>query len=159
MSGESIIRIVEDVLLEDGCTNTWEFIAEDSIPFYICHKHKQRVPLQGPCPLSEFWARAGEVVTVPTKVARRLVESELAEFPTHTPVASESVDGTLDRVNALMEEQGLPTTDADALRVWKIGGRRQAYQRPARPSDQRLAGDLGLDASDIEQMRKLSGGS
>jgi hypothetical protein len=160
MSGESIIRIIEDVVLEDGCTNSWDFIAESGIPYYHCRKHKQRVPLQGPCPLSEFWARAGETVTLPTHVARRLVESELAEFPTHAPVRDEAVQGTLDRVNALMKDQGLPPTDAAALRVWQIQGRQEnPYKRPAKPADTRLAGDLGLGADDIAEMRKLAGGS
>lgn len=159
MSGESIIRVVEDVLLEDGCTNTWEFIAESGVPFYFCRKHEQRVPLQGPCPRSEYWARAGETVTVPSQVARRLVESELAEFPTHVQPREAGVQATLDRVNALMKEQGLPETNAEALRVWKIEGRQNPYQRPAKPADNRLAGDLGIDAGDIAEMRRLAGGS
>jgi hypothetical protein len=160
MSAESIIRIIEDVRLEDGCTQTWEFISEGALPFYFCRKHQKRVPLSGPCPLSEFWARAGETVTVPAQVARRLVESELAEFPTHAPAKDEAVDSTLERVNALMKEQGLPPTDASALGVWKIQGRQEnPYKRPAKPSDQRLAGDLGLSAEDIAEMRKAAGGS
>lgn len=160
MSSESIIRIIEDVVLEDGCTQTWEFISEGAMPFYFCRKHEQRVPLSGPCPRSEFWARVGETVTVPTQVARRLVESELAEFPTHAPVAKDGVQATVDRVNMLMQDQGLPMLDAEAMGVLRVEGRRQnPYQRPVRPSDQRLAGDLGLGADDIAEMRKLAGGS
>lgn len=158
MSGESLIRIIEDVILEDGCTHTWQFLDEQTSVFYFCRKHQTRVPLSGPCPKSEFWARAGETVTVPSKVARRLVEAELAEFPTHTPEPDQGVTETLDRVNALMEAQGLPHMDPEAMGVWKIEGRREAYQRPARPRDRRLAGDLGLDPADIAAMRDLARG-
>ena len=159
MSGEILIRIIEDVVLEDGCTNAWDFIAESGLPSYFCRKHQTAVPLSGPCPRSEFWARKGETVSVPSKVARRLVETELAEYPTHAPQVDEGVQATVDRVNALMDEQGLPHMDAASLGVWKIEGRRNPYQRPARPSDRRLANDLGLDAGDIAAMRKAAGGS
>jgi len=157
---ETLIRIVEDVLLEDGCTNSWHFITEDDgIPFYFCSKHRERVPLSGPCPRSEFWARAGETVSVPSRVARRLVETELAVYPTHTPEPDQGVQSTLGRVNALLEAEGLPLTDAEAMGVWKIEGRQQAYQRPAKPRDRRLAGDLGLDPADIAAMRDAARGS
>jgi len=160
MSGETLIRIIEDVVLEDGCTNTWRFnpLAE-SIPDYFCSKHQVRVPLQGPCPKSEFWARAGETVSVPSKVARRLVESELAEFPTHSPEPDQGVQETLGRVNTLLEAEGLPLMDAESMGVIQVEGRREAYQRPAKPRDRRLASDLGIDAGDIEEMRRLAGGS
>jgi hypothetical protein len=159
MSGETLIRIIEDVILEDGCTNTWDFhVKESAIPSYYCRKHHTEVPLSGPCPKSEFWARRGETVSVPSKVARRLVESELAEFPTHTPEPDQGVQDTLGRVNALMEAQGLPHLNAEAMGVWKIEGRQDAYQRPAKPRDRRLASDLGLDAGDIAAMRKLAKG-
>jgi len=164
MSGEILIRIIEDVLLEDGCTNTWQFVpcessAGQAVPFYFCAKHEALVPLIGPCPLSEFWARKGETVSVPSKVAQRLVESELAEYPTHAPEPDQGVQATVDRVNALMETEGLPHMDAEAMGVWKIEGRRKPYQRPAKPRDTRLANDLGLDPSDIADMRKLAGGN
>ena len=158
MSGETLIRIIEDVVLEDGCTHAWEFVSEGALPYYRCHRHGVAVPLSGPCPQSEFWARRGETVSVPSKVARRLVESELAEYPTHSPEPDQAVDATLDRVNALMEAQGLPHMDAEAMGVWKIEGRQNPYQRPAKPRDRKLAGDLGLDPSDIADMRKLAGG-
>lgn len=159
MSGETLIRIIEDVILEDGCTNTWEFVCEDTLPFYRCHKHKTNVPLEGPCPRSEFWARTGETVSVPTKVARRLVESELAEYPTHAPEVDQGVQATVDRVNALLEAEGLPLTSLEAMGVLEVQGRQNPYQRPARPSDRRLANDLGLDPADIAEMRKAAGGS
>jgi hypothetical protein len=157
VSGETLIRIVEDVLLEDGCSNNWHFIDEaatlDATPFYFCAKHQRRVPLQGPCPSSEFWARVGETVTVPSKVARRLVQSELAEYPTHAPEPDQAVQESVSRVNALMDAQGLPHMDAESLGVWKVEGRQNPYQRPAKPRDKRLANDLGLDAADIAAMR------
>jgi len=163
MSGEIPIRLVEDVLLEDGCTNAWHFIAEsdslDDMPYYICGKHQVQVPLEGPCPKSEFWARKGETVTVPSKVAHRLVESELAEFPTHAPEVDQGVQQTLGRVNALMEAQGLPHMTAEGMGVWKVEGQKNPYQRPVKPRDRNLAGDLGIDAGDIEEMRRLAGGT
>ena len=155
---ETLIRIIEDVILEDGCTHTWEFISEGTLPYYRCHKHGAAVPLSGPCPQSEFWARAGETVSVPSKVARRLVESELAEFPTHSPEPDQGVQETLGRMNAMLESQGLPLMDAEAMGVWKIEGRANPYQRPAKPSHRRLASDLGMDAADIAEMKKLAGG-
>jgi len=159
MSGETLIRIVEDVLLEDGCTRSWQYNPlEESIPNYWCSKHEVSVPLQGPCPRSEFWARAGETVTVPSKVARRLVDSELAEFPTHKPVVDEGVQETLGRVNALMEAQGLPHMTAEGMGVWTVEGRKNPYQRPAKPRDARLANSLGLDPADIEAMRDAARG-
>ena len=161
MSGESIIRIVEDVILEDGCTSTWRYIDEgDGVPYYWCEKHKAHVHLTQPCPKSEVWARRGETVTVPSKVAQRLVDSGLAEYPTHAPEIDEGVRQTVDRVNALMDEQGLPHMTPESMNVWKIEGKQQnPYGRPAKPSDRRLAGDLGMDATDIAEMRKLAGGS
>lgn len=159
MSGEILIRIIEDVVLEDGCTSSWQFVADGGLPFYLCEKHQAKVPLSGPCPNSEFWARKGETVSVPSQVARRLVESELAEYPTHAPTPGQGVQETVDRVNALMEAEGLPHMDAESMGVWKIEGRRNPYQRPAKPRDQRLANDLGLDPSDIADMRKLAGGN
>lgn len=155
---ETLIRIVEDVILEDGCSNTWQFVAEQGLPFYFCSKHQVRVPLSGPCSKSEFWARVGETVSVPSKVARRLVEAELAEYPTHAPEVDQGVQETLGRVNAMLEAQGLPLTDAEAMGVWKVEGRQNPYQRPAKPRDRRLAGDLGVDADDIAEMRRLAGG-
>ena len=162
MSGETLIRIVEDVLLEDGCTNAWRYNPlVESIPNYFCIKHKVTVPLSGPCPKSEFWARKGETVSVPSKVARRLVESDLAEFPTHAPVVDQGIQETVDRVNALMESQGLPGMSAEAMNVWKVDGRRDPYQRPGKPSTKpshrRLAGSLGMDDDDIAAMRKAAG--
>jgi len=164
MSGETLIRIIEDVILEDGCTNSWRYNplgeGDGVMPCYRCDKHQVNVPIQGPCPKSEFWARVGETVTVPSKVARRLVQSELAEYPTHSPEPDQGVQESVDRVNALMDAQGLPHMSAEAMNVWKIEGRQDnPYKRPAKPSDRRLAGDLGLDADDIAEMRKLSGGS
>jgi len=161
MSGETLIRIIEDVILEDGCSNTWDFnVAGAAIPTYYCRKHRVEVPLSGPCSKSEFWARKGETVSVPSKVAHRLVQSELAEFPTHSPEPDQGVQESVDRVNTLMDAQGLPHMTAEAMNVWKIEGKQQnPYQRPARPSDRRLAGDLGLDPDDIAAMRKAAGGS
>lgn len=160
MSGETLIRIVEDVVLEDGCTNAWQYDSRGTgMPSYYCTKHQTSVPLSGPCPLSEFWARKGETVTVPSKVARRLVESELAEYPTHTPEVDQGVQATVDRVNSLLEAEGLPLTSLEAMGVLEVQGRQNPYQRPAKPSDRRLAGDLGIDAGDIAEMRKLAGGS
>lgn len=164
MSGETLIRIIEDVILEDGCTNSWHYNplgeGDQTMPCYRCFKHNVNVPLQGPCPKSEFWARKGESITVPSKVARRLVESELAEFPTHAPEIEEGVQETLGRVNALMDEHGLPPMTAEGMGVWKIEGRQNPYQKRAgRPSDRRLASDLGLDPADIAAMRKASKGS
>jgi len=158
MSGETLIRITQDVVLEDGCTNAWSFVAEGGLPFYFCHKHEEKVSLQGPCPGSEFWAKEGETVTVPSKVARRLVESELADYPTHTPEPDQGVQAAVDRVNDLLEAQGLPLTDAEAMGVLQVEGRREHYQHPAKPTDRRLANDLGIDADDIADMRRLSQG-
>jgi len=159
MSSEILIRIIEDVILEDGCTHEWQFNPlVEHVPNYWCNKHKVAVPLQGPCPKSDFWARTGETVSVPAQVARRLVESELAEYPTHTPEPEQGVQETLGRMNAMLESQGLPLMDAEAMGVWKVEGRQNPYQRPAKPRDRRLAGDLGIDAGDIEEMRRLAGG-
>jgi hypothetical protein len=161
VSGETLIRIVEDVILEDACTNSWRYNPlEESIPNYWCAKHSVAVPLSGPCPKSEIFARVGETITVPSKVARRLVEADLAEFPTHAPEQDQAVTETLSRVNALMEAQGLPGMTAEGMSVWKVDGKQEnPYKRPAKPSDRRLANDLGLDPADIAAMRKAAGGS
>lgn len=157
MSGETTIRIVEDVVLEDGCTNTWDFhVNQNVIPSYYCRKHHVEVPLQGPCPKSEFWARKGETVSVPSKIARRLVESDLAEYPTHTPEPDQGVQATVSRINALLEAEGLPLTNAEAMGILQVEGRREHYQRPAKPRDRRLASDLGLSPDDIAEMRRAS---
>lgn len=156
---ETIIRIIEDVVLDDGCTNHWRFnpLLEE-IPHYVCTKHKTKVPLEGPCPESDFWARKGETVSVPSQVARRLVESELAEYPTHSSEPDQGVQATVDRVNALLEAEGLPQTSLEAMGVIQVQGRQNPYQRPAKPSHRRLANDLGMDADEIAEMRKLAGG-
>ena len=159
MSGETLIRIVENVVLEDGCTNSWRFnpLTED-VPHYFCTKHQVQVPLQGPCPRSEFWARAGETISVPSKVARRLVQSELAEYPTHAPEPGQGLQETVERVNTLLAAQGLPLTSVEAMGVLQVEGRQSHYQRPAKPADRRLANDLEIDAADIAEMRRLSQG-
>lgn len=160
MSGETIIRIIEDIVLEDGCSNTWDFnVTGSAIPTYWCRKHHINVPLQGPCSKASFIARAGETVSVPTKIARQLVESDLAAYPTHTPEPDQEVQATLSRMNALMEDQGLPHMTAEGMGVWKVEGQQQPYQRPAKPRDRRLASDLGLDAADIAAMRDAARGN
>jgi len=53
-----------------------------------------------------------------------------------------------------MDEEGLPHLNADSLRSISLQGKK-GKRHYARPRDSRLAGELGIDPSDIADMRKL----
>lgn len=170
MSGESLIRVVQDVRLEDPCSTSWSMAGGQTAAYaapqqgskagwgFFCTKHGQNFGVHESCPSSLFIVKKGETLSVPSKLARQLVEHDLAVYPTHETAPDEGITETLGRVNALMDEQGLPHMDAASLGAIAVEGRREHYQRPAKPRDARLANNLGLDAADIEAMRRAARG-
>jgi len=170
MSGESLIRLTSDVRLEDRCESSWTMAGGQTAAYaapqqspetgwgFFCTKHGAQFGVHQSCPRSFVEHRAGETLSVPSKLARHLVEHEVAVYPTHVPEPQQGVQDTLNRVNSMLEAQGLPLTDAEAMGILHVEGRRTPYQRPARPRDRRLANDLGMDPGDIADMRRLSQG-
>ena len=154
---ERLVRFVEDIVLEDGCTQHWNFEGGDKSGwYYCCTKHGFQFNLNEPCPGSILAAKAGEQMYLPQKVANRFVSAGQAVYPTHKPVVDEGVQATVNRVNTLMDSMGLSHLDAEAVRTMGVQGQKGGGHY-AKPRDSRLARDLGIDPTDIADMRKLAG--
>jgi len=173
---ERIVRFVKDadLVYTDKCEGKWIVTEESRVTplmklanydagvesdgyFYRCPTHNTLFSVMGgECPgrrdsANDLKVKAGEEATVSAEAAEWLVQNEWAVYPTHI---AESVQGTIDRTNALMDSMGLPQLDAEAMRTVGIEGKR-GRKHYARPSENRLASDLGLSADDIADMRKL----
>lgn len=153
---ERLVRLLGDVTLEDKCSTQWLIESGDSW-YYRCRRHNTRFGLSDVCPGSLSTARAGDHVYLPQKLTEQLVRSGIAEYPTHEPIVEDGVKATVDRVNALMDSMSLPHLDAESLKTVTVEGRKGSGHY-AKPRDRGLADSLGLDASDIADMRKLAGG-
>ncbi len=171
MSGETLVRLTSDVRLDDPCSTSWTMgggqtavnTAQEQSPQsgwgFVCTKHGTQFRVDQDCPASFVEHKSGVTLSVPSKLARHLVEHDVAVYPTHASEPDQEVQATLGRVNALMDAQGLPHMTAEGMGVWKVEGQQQPYQRPAKPRDRRLASDLGLDAADIAAMRDAARGN
>jgi len=166
---ERLVVLTEDFAYRDDCSRKWNMSGGVAGWNYRCQKHGCEFDLHEQCPGSVVTHRAGETVSIPASYATQLVRAEHAHYPTHHADVSESVQGTLDRVNAMLDERGLPLMDAEGMDAIGIGGRASVqghssnpYGRPrrraARPRDTRLAHSLGMDPADIADMRKLAKG-
>jgi hypothetical protein len=119
--------------------------------------HGTVFPMGQNCPQAYQSFAAGESVVVESnQVAERLVRTGQAAYPTHKVKVEESVQATLDRTNMLMDSMGLPHMDAESMNAISKSINRGVSRHYAKPTDTRLAGDLGLSPSDIAEMRKLA---
>jgi hypothetical protein len=159
---ERIVQLTEDFAYRDDCSRGWTLMEGPNGWVYVCQKHQRCFAMNTECDGNVIHHRAGETVTIPSTFAEQLVRAERAVYPTHQPDPDDSVVGTLNRVNAMLEAEGLPLMDAEGMGVVSIQGRQSnpygRPRRPARPRDRNLANSLGLDPADIADMRKLAKG-
>ena len=121
---------------------------------YTCSYHKTVFEMNERCPQLYEQHKAGEQMQLPVSSAERLVEAGFATYPTH--VADEQPDEYLSKINALMEQEGLPLWDKEGVKSLRIQGKKGSSHY--RPRDNHLANDLGIDPADIADMRNLSKG-
>lgn len=160
---DRIVQALQDLVLEDPCCKYWKVVESGPAWIHRCSRHGASFEIGASCPAGYFRVPRGDQVSVPSKLAEHLVESELAVYPTHQPDEDQGLKATVDRVNALLEGQGLPPTDLEAMGVVRMEGRRNSYRRdpgsPPEPRtasrDRRLASSLGVSAEDVAEMRRL----
>lgn len=163
MSGERVVRLQRDTTVDSRCHVNWR--VSNARPTFICEIHQTEFYVGRACPKATQLLREGEEVSLPVRLANRLVSMGAAVTPVPPRVLDERDQGQLDRMNAVMEREGLEPFNAsvlDAIRAPSRGARSSGdpygLKRTARPKDRRLAQHTGLSPVDIAEMRKLAGG-
>ncbi|RLC75199.1 MAG: hypothetical protein DRJ03_30635 [Chloroflexi bacterium] len=151
---ERLVHLTADYVINTGCDKQWAMAESADGWCFRCRVHNTLFRPNGACPSLVEVCSTGTSLALPVRIAETLVERGQATYPTHQPVVEDSLQETLDRANALMDEEGLPHLNADSLRSISLQGKK-GKRHYARPRDSRLAGELGIDPSDIADMRKL----
>lgn len=174
---ERIIRVLIDYAPGAKCMQHWSMSEQSVSPLmmladaanaektladnmwvYHCREHETWFPVHRECPANDITLRAGETVSVDSKMAQRLVEMNVAVYPTHDTQEEQPTD-YVGKINALLEAEGLPQLDNEAARVITADNRKISKHYRSKPEDSGLARELGIDPSDIAEMRKLSKGN
>lgn len=178
-----LVEILNDVTIESNCNREWLVESRDISPLealansvdnsaeeyfgtadsqwlFDCRRHNVMFPMGTTCPHTYETYSLGESVVLDDQLAARLVRLGQAAYPRENLPERETGDqANLDRANIMLEQMGLPLLDHETYSVINATTKsgRGTSKHYAKPTDTRLAGELGLSPSDVAEMRKLSG--